>query len=79
MQSPQFSNKESVHDKNSFYCPRHVLAYYLTDGLLTCNGLFSLLCILCSLLFQDIILLCITVFLLCTVLFIVLVLHCVCL
>jgi hypothetical protein len=52
---------------------------YLTHGLLTCNGLISLLCILCSLLFCDIVLLCGTVFLLCIVLFIVLVLYCVCL
>jgi hypothetical protein len=39
----------------------------------------ALLCILCSLLFCDIVLLCVTFLLLCIVLFIVLVLYCVCL
>jgi hypothetical protein len=53
--------------------------YNLIHGLLTWNGLFSLLCIQCSVLFCDILLLCGTVFLLCIVLFIVLVLYCVCL
>jgi hypothetical protein len=47
--------------------------YNLTHGLLTWYGLFSLLCILSSLLFYDIVLLCVTVFLLCIVLFIVVV------
>jgi hypothetical protein len=42
-------------------------------------GLFSLLCILCSLLFCDIVTLCVTIFLLYFVLFIVRVLYCVCL
>jgi hypothetical protein len=51
----------------------------LTHGLLTWYELFSLLCILCSLLFCDIVILCVTGFLLCFVLFIVRVLYCVCL
>jgi hypothetical protein len=38
-----------------------------------------IVCILCSLLFCDTVLLCVIVFLLCIVLFIVLVLYCVCL
>jgi hypothetical protein len=54
-------------------------ALYLTHGVLIWYGPFSLLCILCYLLFCDIVLLCVTVFLQCIVLFIVLVLYCVCL
>jgi hypothetical protein len=46
---------------------------YQLQGLLTWNKLFSLLRILCSLLFCDIVPLCVTVFLLCIVLFIVVV------
>jgi hypothetical protein len=55
---------------------RAVLMSIAANGFLTCNGQFSLLCILCSLLFCDIVLLCVTVSLLCIVLFIVLVLLC---
>jgi hypothetical protein len=51
----------------------------LDTWFITWYGLFSLLCIQCSALFCDIVLLCVTVFLLCIVLFIVLVLYCVCL
>jgi hypothetical protein len=52
---------------------------HLIHGLLTWYGLFSLLCILCSVLFCDIVLLCVSVLLMCIVLFIVLALYCVCL
>jgi hypothetical protein len=58
-------------DVGYIVCPTSTETYWY--------GLFSLLCVQCSVLFCDIVLLCVTVFLPCISLFIFLVLYCVCL